>query len=61
MAKSPPKPPKPTLADLLKTNQVTTGKAIIEKKKVMDEAIEFERRQRDHKSKQQLALSGEAQ
>ena len=52
MAKSPPKPPKPTLADLLKTNQVTTGKAIIEKKKVMDEAIEFERRQRDHKSKQ---------
>lgn len=47
-----PKPPKPTLDDLLKSNQVTTGKAIIEKKKVMDEAIEFERRQRDHKSRQ---------
>jgi hypothetical protein len=46
------KPPKQTLEDLLKTNQVTTGKAIIEKKKVMDEAIEFERRQRDHKSRQ---------
>jgi hypothetical protein len=46
------KPPKPTLEDLLKTNQVTTGKAVIEKKKVMDEAMEFERRQRDHKSRQ---------
>ena len=46
------KPSKPTLEDLLKSNQVTTGKAIIEKKKVMDEAIEFERRQRDHKSRQ---------
>lgn len=47
-----PKPPKPTLDDLLKTNQVTTGKTIIDRKKVMDEAIEFERRQRDHKSRQ---------
>jgi hypothetical protein len=47
-----PKSPKQTLEDLLKTNQVTTGKAVIEKKKVMDEAMEFERRQRDYKSRQ---------
>ena len=47
------KPPKVTLEDLLKTNQVTTGKAIIEKKKVMDDAIEFEKRQRDHRIKSQ--------
>ena len=46
-----PKLLKLTLEDLLKTNQVTTGKAIIEKKKVMDEAIEYEKRQRDHRIK----------
>lgn len=45
------RPPKSTLEDLLKTNQVTTGKIIMEKKKLMDEAIEFERRQREHKSR----------
>ena len=45
-----PKPPKQTLEDLLKSNQVVTGKVIVERKKVMDEAIEFEMRERRYKT-----------
>lgn len=45
-----PKPPKQTLEDLLKTNQVVTGKVIVERKKVMDEAIAFEMRERMYKA-----------
>ena len=37
---------KPTLEDLLKTNQLVKGKDILERQRVMDEAIEFERRNR---------------
>ena len=44
-----PKQPKPTLDDLLKTNQLVKGKDILERKRVMDEAIEFERRNRKTK------------
>jgi hypothetical protein len=43
------KKPKQTLEDLLKSNQVVTDKAIIERKKVMDDAIEFEIRERRYK------------
>ena len=45
-----PRPPKQTLEDLLKSNQVVTGKVIVERKKVMDEAIEFEMRERRYKT-----------
>ena len=45
-----PKPPKQTLEDLLKSNQVVTGKVIVERKKLMDEAIEHEIRERRYKS-----------
>lgn len=45
-----PKPPKQSLEDLLKSNQVVTGKVIVERKKVMDEAIEFEMRERRYKA-----------
>ena len=45
-----PKPKKQTLEDLLKSNQVVTGKVIVERKKVMDEAIEFEMRERRYKT-----------
>ena len=45
-----PKQPKQTLEDLLKSNQVVTGKVIVERKKVMDEAIEFEMRERRYKT-----------
>lgn len=41
-----PRYQKPTLEDLLKTNQLVKGKDILERKRVMDEAIEFERRNR---------------
>ena len=44
------KKPKQTLEDLPKTNQVVTGKVIVERKKVMDEAIEFEVRERRYKA-----------
>lgn len=44
------KPPKQTLEDLLKSNQVVTGKVIVERKKIMDEAIEFEMRERRYKT-----------
>ena len=44
------KKPKQTLEDLFKSNQVVTGKVIVERKKVMDEAIEFETRERRYKS-----------
>ena len=37
---------KPTLEDLLKSKQLVKGKDILERKRVMDEAIEFERRTR---------------
>lgn len=47
------KPPKQTLEDLLKSNQVIHGKVIIERKKVMDEAIEFEIRERRYKANTQ--------
>jgi hypothetical protein len=43
------RPPKQKLEDLLKSNQVVTGKVIVERKKVMDEAIEFEMRERRYK------------
>ena len=45
-----PRPPKQTLEDLLKSNQVVTGKVIVERKRVMDEAIEHEIRERRYKS-----------
>lgn len=41
---------KQTLQDLLKSNQVITGKAIVERKKVMDEAIEYEVRERCYRA-----------
>lgn len=45
-----PRPPKQTLEDLLKSNQVVTGKVIVDRKRVMDEAIEFEVRERRYKT-----------
>jgi hypothetical protein len=45
-----PKLRKQTLEDLLKSNQVVTGKTIVQRKKIMDEAIEFETRERRYKS-----------
>ena len=45
-----PKPPKQTLEDLLKTNQVVLGKVVVERKRVMDEAIEHEMRERRYKT-----------
>ena len=47
------RPPKQTLEDLLKSNQVVTGKVIVDRKKVMDEAIEFEMRERRYKANAQ--------
>lgn len=41
---------KQTLEDLLKSNQVVAGRVIVERKKVMDEAIEFEMRERRYKA-----------
>lgn len=41
-----PRKPKPTLEDLLKTNQLVKGNDILERKRLMDEAIEFEKRAR---------------
>lgn len=41
-----PNPPKQTLEDLLRANQVVPGKPIVERKRVMDEAIEHEMRER---------------
>lgn len=41
---------KPTLEELLKTNQLVKGKDILERKRVMDEAIEFEQRNRRSKA-----------
>lgn len=35
-----------TLEDLLKTNQLVNGRDILERQRVMDEAIEFEQRNR---------------
>jgi len=45
-----PKPPKQTLEDLLKSNQVVSGKVIVERKRVMDEAIEHEMRERRYRA-----------
>lgn len=45
-----PKPPKQTLEDLMKTSQVVHGKVILERKRVMDEAIEHEMRERRYKA-----------
>ena len=45
-----PKPPKQTLEDLMKTNQVVLGKVVVERKRVMDEAIEHEMRERRYKA-----------
>lgn len=51
----PKKPPKPkqTLDDLLKSNQLVKGKVVLEKKlaeqKILEEAIEFEIRNRRQK------------
>jgi hypothetical protein len=44
------KPPKQTLEDLLRTNQVVPGKVIVERRRVMDEAIEHEMRERRYKA-----------
>ncbi len=44
------KKPKQTLEDLLKSNQVVTGKVIVDRKKMMDDAIEFEIRERRYKT-----------
>lgn len=41
-----PGKPKPTLEDLLKTSQLVKGRDILERKRLMDEAIEFEQRNR---------------
>ena len=46
----PPKKPKQSLSDLLRTNQVVPGKVIVERKRVMAEAIEFEERERRYKA-----------
>jgi len=45
-----PKPPKQTLEDLMRTNQIVFGKVVVERKRVMDEAIEHEMRERRHKA-----------
>jgi len=50
LAPKPPKPPKQTLEDLLKTNQVVLGQVVVERKRVMDEAIEHEMRERRYKA-----------
>lgn len=46
--------PKQTLGDLLKSNQLVKGKTVLEKKlaeqKILEEAIEFEMRNRRAKS-----------
>ena len=44
------KPPKQTLEALLNTNQVVLGKVVVERKRVMDEAIEHEMRERRYKA-----------
>lgn len=44
------KPPKQTLEDLLRTNQIVPGKVIFERKRIMDEAIENEIRERRYKA-----------
>lgn len=41
-----PLKPKVTLEDLLKTRQLVKGKDILEHKRAMDEAIDFEQRNR---------------
>jgi hypothetical protein len=41
-----PRKLKPTLEDLLKTNQLVKGRDILEHKRLMDEAIEFEQKNR---------------
>lgn len=43
------KKPKQTLEDLLKTNQIVSGKVIVERKRLIDEAIQFEMRERRYK------------
>lgn len=45
-----PKSPKQTIEDLLRTNQVLLGKVVVERKRVMDEAIEHEMRERRYKA-----------
>ena len=47
-----PKPPKKTLEDLFKSNEVVLGKVIVERKRAMDEAIEHEMRERRYKTKE---------
>jgi len=37
---------KPTIEDLLKSNQLLKGSVVLERKKALDEAIEFESRNR---------------
>jgi hypothetical protein len=41
---------KQTLEDLLKTNQVVSGNVIVERKRPMEEAIEYELRERRYKA-----------
>jgi len=41
-----PKKVKPTIEDLLKSNQLLKGSVVLERKKALDEAIEFESRNR---------------
>ena len=45
-----PNRPKQTLEDLLQTNQVVPGRVVVERKRVMDEAIEHEMRERRYKT-----------
>lgn len=44
-----PKPPKQTLDNLLMTNQVVLG-SVVERKRLMDEAIEHEIRERRYRN-----------
>ena len=45
-----PKKTKPTIEDLLRSNQLLKGSVVLERKKALDEAIEFELRNRKVKT-----------
>jgi len=45
-----PKKVKPTIEDLLKSSQLLKGSVVLERKKALDEAIEFESRNRKVKA-----------
>lgn len=45
-----PKKTKPTIEDLLRSNQLLKGSVVLERKKALDEAIAFESRNRRTKA-----------